>query len=229
MKYHLIIILLLEFFSSALADGLSLESKGQQVTWRTLLSILTNLSNDVVCIVSNSSDFSCSTAFQFPSKVKVLILFFSLSFNFTLWSVGTVNSTVLFVVVVVVVVVVRTGRLTEISRSVCISKSQKSLCISICRTDSGLPFVHMVKYQFLSLFLLDHLAHVVVCSLIIFLCWFAAFTHYVIDRFISFTTWPTWTVLLSRIYSCFDKVGPYGTVLCCYLSRFSFSLKVPLS
>ena len=49
--YFIIIIYSLEFFTSALADGLSLEFEWQQVS-RTLLSILAVLNNAVVWMVS---------------------------------------------------------------------------------------------------------------------------------------------------------------------------------
>ena len=29
--------------------------------------------------------------------------------------------------------------------------------------------------------------------------------------------------------SCFDMVGPYGIILCCYYKRFTFSLKFSFS
>ena len=86
----------------------------------------------------------------------------------------------------------------------------------------------MVRFKFLAQFPVDHLAHPIVSSLILFLCQFAAFVYYVIDNFVSISTWPTSAVLLRLIY-CFAMVGPYGVVLCCYQNRFSFSLKVSLS
>ena len=61
----------------------------------------------------------------------------------------------------------------------------------------------MVKFQFLAQFPVDHLAHPVVSSLLRFPCSFAAFS-YVIDRFVSITTWPTSAVLLCLIYFCFE-------------------------
>ena len=95
-----------------------IRSKSLQFS-RTLLCILTDLNNAVVCIVSTrtliskssslqfSGDCSKSTHYnwyhchfhvplffyQFSSKVKVLT-FFSFSFNFTLWSTGTATSTI---------------------------------------------------------------------------------------------------------------------------------------
>ena len=49
-------------------------------------------------------------------------------------------------------------------------------------------FFHMVKFQFLAQFQVDYRAYPVTSSLILFLCLFAAFTYYMIDRFYSVTT-----------------------------------------
>ena len=57
-------------------------------------------------------------------------------------------------------------------------------------------FICIDKFKFLAQFVLDHFAHLVVSSLILFLCKFAAFTYYVIDGFVSITTSPTFAVLL---------------------------------
>ena len=50
-----------------------------------------------------------------------------------------------------------------------------------------IPFVGMVKFEFLAHLPVDHLANPVVSSLILLLCQFATFAHYVIDGFISVT------------------------------------------
>ena len=92
------------------------DSKSPQVS-RTLLSILTDLNNALIwmvstrpliskspCPLNNPSvpvpraptticHFHVPQLFQFPSKVTVYVLF--TSFNFTLWSVETANSTIL--------------------------------------------------------------------------------------------------------------------------------------
>ena len=51
-----------------------------------------------------------------------------------------------------------------------------------------MPFVGMVKFRCLAHFPVDHLAHLVVSSLVLLLCQFAVFAYYVIDGFISVTT-----------------------------------------
>ena len=84
--------------------------------------------------------------FQFPSKVKVYS-FFSLSFNFNLWSTGTEKSTILKVLFSLffffLLIIIRFGRLAKIWWSVCISKSQWTLCVSFSWTDSGLCIYHL--------------------------------------------------------------------------------------
>ena len=50
------------------------------------------------------------------------------------------------------------------------------------------PLVLMVKFKSLAEFLEDHLPHIVVPSLIVFLRKFAALTYYMIDCLVSFTT-----------------------------------------
>ena len=86
-----------------------------------------------------------------------------------------------------------------------------------------IPFVCMVKFQFLAHLPVDHLADPIMSSLIFLLRLF------VIDGFISVTALFTFTVLLRLIYSRFDMIGSYGVVLCCYKERFCFSLKVSFS
>ena len=83
--------------------------------------------------------------FQLPSKIGVPISLL-LSFNFTLWSAGTVNSTIRQVLSFFFIII-RSGRLAEISRSVCMSKSQRSLCVSFSRTDSGSYIYHLFVWS----------------------------------------------------------------------------------
>ena len=110
----------LEFFTSMLTDGFSLEFEWQQVS-RTRLRILAVLSNAVVWIVSVRPPISKSSrpfnnplvivpnapitigtivTFMFHSFFNSLarsryLSFFSLSFRFILWSTGTAKSTIL--------------------------------------------------------------------------------------------------------------------------------------
>ena len=128
-------------------------SKSLQVS-RTLLSILADLNNVVVWIVSTRPLFSKSSSpfinhlvtvprapitiditvtFMFHSFFNSLarskyLSFFSHSFNFTLRSARTAKSTILQVLLFLLIII-RSGRLTEIKRCVWMWKSQ-SLCVS---------------------------------------------------------------------------------------------------
>ena len=136
-------------------------SKSPEVS-RTLLSILADLSNAVVWMVSichlisKSSNpcinplayytkstnynwynphFHVSQFFYFLKR-SIYLSFFSLSFNFTQCSAGKAKSTIgqaLFSFLIIT----RSSRRSEIRWCVCISKSQRSLCVSFPRTDSG--------------------------------------------------------------------------------------------
>ena len=136
---------------------------------RTFLSILSDLSNAIVWIVSthlliSKSSRPCTNSlvtvlralitigitvtFMFHSFFSSLarsryLSFFSFAFNFTLWSVGTAKSTILQVLFLLLLIITRFSRLAEIRWSVCISKSQRSLCVSFYRIDSGLCVYHL--------------------------------------------------------------------------------------
>ena len=118
-KSRIIILLFGEFFPQALADGFSQELESPQVS-RTLLSVLTNLNNAVVWMVSthpviSKSPSPCTnplvTAPSTPITIDITIIFmfhsffgslarsrylslFLYSFRFTQWSGRTVKSTI---------------------------------------------------------------------------------------------------------------------------------------
>ena len=119
--------------------------------------------------------FMFHSFFNCLARAKYLSLF-SNSFNFTLWSAGTAKSTILLVLsfffFFFLLIIIKSSRLAEIRWSVCMSKSCKSLCVIVenrCWVVL-IPFVHVFKLQFFALFPVDHLAHPVVPSLILFLC-----------------------------------------------------------
>ena len=141
------------------------DHKSPQVS-RTLLSILADLDNAVVwmgstfpLISKSSSPFNNSlvTVPKAPITIGInltfILSFFSLSFNFTKWSVRTVKSTILqvlflfFFLFFFLLTITRSGRLAEIKWSVGISKSQRSLCISFSRRDSGLWIYYLFAWS----------------------------------------------------------------------------------
>ena len=86
--------------------------------------------------------------FFFNSLARSMYLsLFSLSFDFTLWSGRTAKFTILQVLFFLLIVI-RSDRLVEIRGSVCISKSQRSLCVSISTT-KHIPFFIWSNFDFL--------------------------------------------------------------------------------
>ena len=83
--------------------------------------------------------------FQFPDKVLVLI--FSLSFNFTLRLARTEKS-ITQQVLFFFVDFLKFGRLPEIGWSVCILKSKKGLCVSFSGTDSENYYYYYYYYYY---------------------------------------------------------------------------------
>ena len=130
------------------------DSKSLQVS-RTLLSIQAVLNNVVVWMVSthpptskSSSPFSNPLVIvpNAPITIGIIVTFmfhsfffntlarsrylsfFSHSFSFILWSAGTAKSTILQVLFFLLIII-RSGLLAEIRWSVCMSKSDRSLCV----------------------------------------------------------------------------------------------------
>ena len=147
------------------------DSKFPQVS-RTVLSIMTDLKNAVVWMVSTrhlisvsflilrwlyqehqlqlvSSSLSCSTVFSIPWQGPCTYPYFRFlsillcgqlgqqspqfgKFSFTCW----LQSTDL------AIIITRSGHLAKVIWSVCLSKSQRSLCVPSSRTDVGLYIYH---------------------------------------------------------------------------------------
>ena len=147
------------------------DSKSTQVS-RTLLSILPVFNNAVIWVVStrlptskSSSPFSnplvtvpkapitidiivtfiFHSFFQLSSKVNVLISLFTF---FQFYSVVSRDSKVdNFAEFLFLLIIIRSGLLAEIRRSVCITKTHRSLCVSFSRTGAGLCIYHLLAWQ----------------------------------------------------------------------------------
>ena len=171
------------------------DSKSPQVS-KTRLRILAVFNNAVVWMVSSRPPTSKSSSpfnnplltvtkapittgtivtFMFYSFFNSLarsryLSFFSYSFSFILWSVGTAKTTILQVLFFLLIII-RYGLLAAIRWSVYLSKSHRSLCVSFSRIGAGLCIYHLFVFP------VDHLADPV-----------AAFAYYVSDRFVSITT-----------------------------------------
>ena len=137
---------------------------------RTLLSILADINNAVVLILTtrpliskSSRPFTKSlvTVLRAPTTIVITstfmfhsffnsltrskyLSFFLLSFNFTLWA-GTAKSTI--EKVLFLLIILRSGRLIEIRGSDYISKSQRSFFVSFSWTDSGLCIYHLFVWS----------------------------------------------------------------------------------
>ena len=137
------------------------DSKCPQVS-RTLLSILAVFNNAVVWMVSTRPPTSKSsrpfnnhliTEPKAPITIGTIVTFmfhsffyslarsrylslFSHSFSFTLWSAGTAKSTILQILFFLLIII-RSSLLAEISGSVSMSKSNRSLCVSFSMTGAG--------------------------------------------------------------------------------------------
>ena len=70
-------------------------------------------------------------------------------------------------------------------------------------------FISMVIFHFLAQFSVDHGPLVVPPNHLHFLCNFAAFVYYVIDRFVSISAYPTLAILLHITNFNCDITGPY--------------------
>ena len=178
---------------------LSLRNRKFPQVSRTLLGILAVLNNVAVWIVStrplvskSSSPFQnpLVTVPKAPITIGIIVIFmfhsffnslarsrylsfFSISFSFIQWSAGIAKFTILKVLFffLLFIIIIRSVRQAEIRWSVCMSKSE-FICVIL--QDRlwvvHIPFLRMVKFQFLAHLPVDHLAHPVLSSLILLLC-----------------------------------------------------------
>ena len=140
------------------------DTKSPQVS-RTLLSILAVLNNAVVWMVSSCPPVSKSSSLfsnplvtvpNTPITIGIIVtcmfhsffnslarsrylFFFSHTFSFILWSARTSKSTILQVLFFLLIII-KSGFLTGIRWSVCMSKSPRSLCVSFSRTGTPWEF-----------------------------------------------------------------------------------------
>ena len=158
--------------------------------------------------------------FSFLTGLKNLFLF-SLSFIFTLWSAETAKS----IIWQFFFIISMAGRLTEIRESIFISKSQRSLCVSFSRTDSGLSIYYLFIWWNLNFLHNSRWINFPTQSCLVLFSFCVNLLHSRIMLLIVFVSIPTYAILLRLIYSCFDIFGLYG-VLGNYKQRFNFSLKI---
>ena len=176
-----------EFFTPSKADGFSLELKRQQVSscLRDSPQYHTDFNNTLVLMVSTRpliSKSSCcftnllvavssTSIYSFSSLARFSNLsLFSFSFMFTQLSAGTAKFKIQRILFLFFVDYHRTWFSRLIRRSVCISKSQRILCVPFSLTDSGFCMVPMRKFKLIAQFSVDQLPYLVVPSLILLLC-----------------------------------------------------------
>ena len=154
------------FFSLSLSD-----IRSPQVS-RTRLRILAVLSNAVIWVVSTRPPTSMSSRpfdntlvtlpkapitigtivtlmfhilFQFSSKVEILILLFTF---FQFYSVINRDSKIdNFASSLFLLIIIRSGLLAGIRRSMCMSKSHRSLCVSFSWTGAGLCMYYLFVWS----------------------------------------------------------------------------------
>ena len=159
----------------------SLSDNKSPLVSRTLHSILAVLNNAIVWMVSTRPPTSKSSipfnnplatapkaqipfgiivTFMFHNLFDSLarssyLFFFSQSFSSIQWSAGAAKSTI-FEVLFSLLIITRSGLLTEIRRSVWISKPNRSLCVLFSRTGAGLCIYHMFVWSNLNFLHISH-------------------------------------------------------------------------
>ena len=154
----------------------SLSDSKSPLVSRTLLSILAVLNNAVVWMVtthpptSKSSSPFCNplvTVPKAPITIGIIVTcmfhsffnsqarsrylsFFSHSFSFILVSRG--SKVDYFASSLFLLIIIRPGLLAEIRRSMCMSKSHGSLCVSFSWTGAGLCIYHLFVWSNLNFF-----------------------------------------------------------------------------
>ena len=163
-----------EFFTASLADGFWMESKWQQVKsshqdssqysgrsqqcyrldglrlssyFLVLQPLYQSLGECTKCAYYSwyHRHFHDPYFFQFSSKVYVLI-FFPLSFSFTLWSAGRAKSTIQPVLIFLIIFInshVVWSVWPRLGNSFVSQNPKKDVCVSFFRKDSGLCSYHL--------------------------------------------------------------------------------------
>ena len=150
------------------------DSRSPQVS-RTLLSILADLTNVVVWMVSTRPHIAKSsspwTNYLLTVPRAPITIGISVTFMFNSWFNSQAKSRYSSLSLSFnLLISTRSGRRAKISWPVPISKFQRSLCISDWVYIDYIQFVRMVKLQFLAQFPMDNIAYSVVYSLILFKC-----------------------------------------------------------
>ena len=199
-------------FHMSLSDSKSPEKSPRDYS-RTLLRIQADLSNAVVWMISTCSLIYESSSLYTnplrivpspPTKIGITVIFMFHRF-FSFYPVTDINPSFHFFNVtqcsagipmstirqgsLSLLTIKKSGRLAEIWWSVCISKSQGSLCLSFSGKKKNrvahVPLFCMVKFQFFAEFPVDHFSHSVLSSFIFF------YYHLLLFKFFHTSFWLT--------------------------------------
>ena len=163
-KGLLLLLLLLEFFSSVLPDGLSLEFEWQQVSsslqdssqysgWSldglhssSNFQVLYSLWKSFSYWTESANDnwYNCHPyVFSIPKQGRGTYPSFHILSDLYCGQPGQQSSQFCKFSFLCVLIIIRSRLLAEIRWSVCMSKSHRSLCESFSRTDTGLYIYHL--------------------------------------------------------------------------------------
>ena len=209
------------------------DNKFSQVS-RILLSILSDLNNTVVWMTSisplipkSSRAFtnlpirsgliqvhqlqlvSLPTFSPFLVLWKILDIYLYFCFLLILFCGLPGRPSLLFGRFSFLLTITRSGRLAGIRISICISKSQRSLCVSSPLKNFRVvhkPLVLMVKFKFLAQITVDDISHPVMSCLTCFLCWFAAFA---IRLIVSSLSPHNLHLLVCSVFFIYDYFAPF--------------------
>ena len=129
--------------------GISRLEKGNNMgSWIKFSNPLVTVQNAPIRICTIVT-FMFHSLFQFPSKVAVLLLLFTF---FQFHDAVSRNSKVdNFASSLFFIIITRAGLLAEIRWSVCMSKSNRSLCVSFSRASAGLCIYHLFVWSNLNI------------------------------------------------------------------------------
>ena len=210
------------------------DSESLQVS-RTLLSILVDLNNAVIWMVSTRpliSKYSSPCINPLVSvplaliTIGIIVTFMFHSFSIPKQGPDT-NPSFSFLSILLcgllgqqgprfgkfsicLLIIIWSGRLAEIRWSVCISKFQRRLCASFFRTGSGLCIYHLFVRSYFSFLHNSQWITLPTESCLDLYSFCVNLQHLLIMWLIISSISPHNLHLLHLIYSCFDTIGPYN-------------------
>ena len=143
----------------------------------------------------------------------ILVSLFSLSFIFTLWSAGTAKFTIrqlLFFCWLSLSLVVW----PKLGNSLSSQNPREFSAFHSLGQILGCAYI-ICSYGQISISCTTPTTSPP-CRVFNSFCFNLLFVHLIINRFVSFITSPTFTILLYRVHFYFNIVSPYGVNLCCY-------------